>query len=212
MSGQSPPPRRSRPGVLIALLVVVMLAVGGGAFALVSAVTGKTSSTTPPSTPASSAPASAGATTPAASPTAHASATGPAGTSVVAVSSAAAQNPDVSKVQVLLERYFAAINAKNYAEYSSLLDAQMQEPESSFASGYRTTQDTAETLTSLTGTSGGGLAATVSFTSRQNPADSIYHMACTVWTITLYLQPSAAGGYLIGAPPPGYQPAHQSCP
>jgi hypothetical protein len=215
-AGPPPPsPRRGGTGLLIALLVLVVLAVGGGAFALVSAVTGKTNNNPPTSPPASSTPASPSAS---ASPTVRptVSATGTTGTSVVAVSSAAAQNTAAPQVKVLLERYFAAINAKNYAEYSSLLDAQMQEPESTFASGYRTTQDTAETLTSLTNTSGGGLAATVSFTSRQDPADSIYHMACTEWTITLFLQPangqSSATGYLIGPPPSSYQPVHQSCP
>jgi hypothetical protein len=215
---QPPPGRRGRSGLLIALLVVVVLAVGGGAFALVSAVTGKNNaqSTPPASSPPASGTASGGTTTPTARPTPDASATRPAGTSVVAVSSAAKQNAAAAQVKVLLDSYFAAINTKDYAAYSSLLDAQMQEPESSFASGYRTTEDTAETLTSLTDTGGGSLAATVSFTSRQNPADSIYHMACTVWTITLYLQPASgqasASGYLIGAPPSGYQPTHQSCP
>ena len=218
-SGPQPPPspRRSRSGLLIALLIVLVLAVGGGAFALVSAVTGNGKNNAQPKPASASPAASTGTTTPTASPTADASATGPAGASVVAVSSAAAQNPASPKVQALLERYFHAINTHNYQEWSGLLDAQMQEPESSFATGYATTQDTAETLSSLTETGGGGLAATVSFTSHQNPADSIYHMSCTVWTITLYLQPSygqssATGGYLIGSPPPGYQPAHQSCP
>jgi len=195
-----------------------MLAVGGGAFALVSAVTGKAKNTGQPSQPASTAPASpaasTGTTTPTATPTPDTSATGPTGTSAVAISPAAAQNSAAPTVQQLLEHYFAAINAHDYAEYASLLDAQMrqQNSQSSFDSGYATTQDSAETLTSLTGTGGADLAATVSFTSRQNPADSIYHMSCTVWTITLYLQPAATGGYLIAAPPPGYQPQHQSCP
>ena len=131
----------------------------------------------------------------------------------MAVAPAAATNAAAPQVQTLLEHYFAAINAHNYAAYSSLLDAQMrgQNSQSHFDSGYATTHDSAETLTSISGTSGGSLAATVSFTSHQSPADSINNSSCTAWTITLYLEPQGSG-YLIGAPPSGYEPSHQDCP
>jgi hypothetical protein len=131
----------------------------------------------------------------------------------VAVAPAAAGDPDAPRVQLLLERYFTAINSHDYGAYGSLLDAQMRQlnPPSTFASGYATTRDSAETLTGITDTGGGSLAATVSFTSHQSPADSINNSSCTAWTITLYLRPQGSG-YLIGAPPADYQPAHQNCP
>ena len=121
--------------------------------------------------------------------------------------------PAAARVRTLLERYFAAINAHNYAAYNSLLDAQMQQknPQSKFASGYATTRDSAERLTSIANIGGGSLAATVTFTSHQSPADSINNSSCTAWTITLYLQPQG-GSYLIGVPPPGYHSVHQDCP
>ncbi len=219
-SGFGPPPpspRRGGSGLLIALVVVLVLAVGGGAFALVSAVTGHKTTAQPSGQPTSGSPAtpSAGAsTTPAsATPTAATSATASPGDTAVTVAPAAAGDPTAPQVQALLERYFAAINAHDYAAYSSLLDARMrqQNSASTFASGYATTHDSAETLTGISGTGGGDLAATVSFTSHQSPADSINDSSCTAWTITLYLEPQGSG-YLIGPPAAGYQPTHQDCP
>ena len=212
---QPPSPRRGGSGLLIALVVVLVLAVGGGAFALVSALTSHKTTAQPPSQPTSGAPSSGGGSqtpTPSASASASASPSAPADTAV-AVAPAAASNAAAPQVQGLLEHYFAAINAHDYAAYSSLLDAQMrgENSQSHFDSGYATTHDSAETLTSITGTSG-VLAATVSFTSHQSPADSINNSSCTAWTITLYLEPQSGGGYLIGAPPAGYQPTHQDCP
>jgi hypothetical protein len=216
---QPPSPRRGGSGLLIALVVVLVLAVGGGAFALVSALTSHKTTAQPPSQPTSGAPAtpsSGGGSqtpTPSASASASASPSGPADTAV-AVAPAAAGNAAAPQVQTLLEHYFAAINAHDYAAYSSLLDAQMrgQNSRSHFDSGYATTHDSAETLTGISGTGGASLAATVSFTSHQSPADSINNSSCTAWTITLYLEPQGGGSYLIGAPPAGYQPSHQDCP
>lgn len=215
--GPRPPsPRRGGTALLIAVVVVAVLAAGGGAFALVSSLTGHRASSQQSSPPPSSAPASPGtaATTPA-GPTATASAspTASGGTSTVAMSSAAAANPAATQVRAFVERYFTAINAHDYAAFSSLLDARMrqQNPQSEWTSGNATTRDSAETLTSIADTGGGGLAATVSFTSHQSPADSINNSSCTAWTITLYLQPQG-GSYLIGVPPAGYQSVHRNCP
>jgi len=220
--GPRPPsPRRGGSSVLIGAAVVLVLAAGGGAYAVVSSLTGNNSGGHPssqPTSPAPTKPASSGlTTTPPASSTATASPSASpkksAKPSTVAVSPSAAAHPAVVRVRTLLEHYFAAINAHNYAAYSSLLDAQMQQqnPQAKFASGYATTRDSAETLTSIANIGGGSLAATVTFTSHQSPADSINNSSCTAWTITLYLQPQG-GSYLIGVPPPGYQSVHQDCP
>jgi len=220
---QPPSPRRGGSGVMIAAVVVLVLAAGGGAFAVVSSLTGNNTGGHPSAQPTSAAPtqpASSGAAAPAtgpASPTTTASPSAspkaPAKKSTVAVSPSAAANPASARVRTLLEHYFAAINSHDYATYSSLLNAQMRlnNPQSKFASGYATTRDSAEKLISIADTGGGGVAATVTFTSHQNPADSINNSSCTAWTITLYLQPQD-GGYLIGVPPAGYRSAHQDCP
>jgi hypothetical protein len=201
VSGPPLSPRRGRAGLGVALLIVAMLAVGGGAFALVFALTAHKNGTQAVGQPTNTAAAS-----PATSPAASAGST-------VAVAPAAAGDPAAPQVQALLGRYFTAINDHDYAAFSALLDARMrqQDSQSSFAAGYGTTHDSAQTLMSISDADSGELAATVSFTSNQSPADSIDNSPCTAWTITLYLRPQGSG-YLIGPPPPGYQPTHQSCP
>jgi len=66
------------------------------------------------------------------------------------------------------------------------------------------------TLTSLTPAGSGGFAATVAFTSHQDPADSPDNSSCTNWGITLYLVPQG-GNYLIGTPPSGYTASYRAC-
>ena len=132
----------------------------------------------------------------------------------MAVASGAADNPAAAQVTALVNSYFTAINAHDYSAYADLLDqqARRQNPKSTFDSGYRTTTDSAETLTSISGTGSGGLAASLTFTSRQSPADSIDHSSCDQWSITLFLVPDGSG-YLIGTPPSssGYQASYQPC-
>lgn len=216
-AGAQPPRRRGWAGIGIALVIVAMLAVGGGAFALVSALTAHKNGTQAagqPTAPAQPDSSGAGATpTSSAGSTASATPAAAPADATVAVAPAAAGNPAAPRVQALLERYFTAINDHDYAAYSSLLDTRMrqQNTPSSFASGYATTRDSAETLTSISDTSDGRLAVTVSFISHQSPADSINNSSCTAWAITLYLR-SQGSGYLIGTPEPGYEPTHQNCP
>jgi hypothetical protein len=115
-------------------------------------------------------------------------------------------------VAALVSKYFTAINQHNYTAYRSLLSTKMQATftHSSFETGYGSTTDANEKLTSITNTSGGGEAATLSFTSKQNPADSATGTACTNWTIVLYLQPNG-NGYLIGGAPAGYHAQYAAC-
>jgi hypothetical protein len=216
----TPPLRRSQTAILTIALVVVLLAVGGGAYALVSRFTGHKTSAPPSGNPTLSAPATpaAGATTlaprsatasPSQSATASPKVSPSAQVSVAAGVAASAAQPAVA---AFLNKYFTAINAHDYAAYSSLLDAKEQSVNTpaSFEAGYGTTTDSAEALTAIGGTSGGGEAATVSFTSHQSPADSPTKTSCTSWTITLYLQPNG-GSYLIGPAPAGYHASYQAC-
>ncbi len=115
-------------------------------------------------------------------------------------------NPAAPQVTALVNQYFMAINQNDYSAYASLLDLQMQQqnPESSFEPGYATTTDSAETLTSISDTGTGGLAAYLTFTSHQSPADSPDDSSCDQWSLTLFLVPNGAG-YLIRTPPSNYQ-------
>jgi hypothetical protein len=130
----------------------------------------------------------------------------------VAVASSVGRNAARPQVIGLLDRYFSAINQHDYAAYAQLLDPQalQRSPASAFYAGDGSTADTGEMLTGLADMSSGGVAAAVTFTSHQQPADSPDHSDCDNWSITLYLVPQGAG-YLIGLPPPGYQGSFASC-
>jgi hypothetical protein len=130
----------------------------------------------------------------------------------VQVAPGVASNPAQPQVTAYLDRYFNAINTRNYGEYNSLLDAENQQSDSksSFESGFATTKDSDEVLTGITGTGGGGLAANVSFTSHQSPADSVDQSACNDWRVSLYLVPRG-NGYVMTAAPAGYKAAYTDC-
>jgi hypothetical protein len=215
-------PGRGR-GLWIAVTAIVLLAAGGGSYALISATgnrqtalpqghtpTVASNATVPPTHPADTQPASLQASTsPSASASPSRSASPSASPSVVSVSpglkSASAQ------VEIVLSHYFQGINKHSYAEYASSQTAQgkADQPESSFNSGYATTADSGMTLTSLTPT-GQDLTATVTFTSRQSPADSVDNSPCDTWTLKLYLVPNGTG-YLITPAPSDYEPSHTDC-
>jgi hypothetical protein len=126
------------------------------------------------------------------------------------VAPSAEGGPDLQAVTTLLQSYFTAINQHDYAAYTSLLAPSMaqQNPASVFASG--STTDTDETLTALSATGSSGLAATVTFTSSQQPAESPDNSSCDEWIITLYLVPGGTG-YLIQAPPSSYSATYSRC-
>jgi hypothetical protein len=80
-----------------------------------------------------------------------------------------------------------------------------------FKNGYRSTADSNETLVGISTASDGDMAAEVTFTSHQNPADSPDHSeSCTDWDITLFLA-QGGSGYVIDPAPAGYHASHQGC-
>ena len=205
---------------MITVLVILFLAAGAAALALklrshagrVAAAPSHSATTSQPRISPSQ-PAPRVSPTPA-RPTARPSspASPPVGRATVAVTAAAARDPAAASVASFLTGYFTAINAHDYQRFRPLLGPQMQRTETpqKFATGFRSTTDSGAILIGLSALSGGRHAAIVEFTSHQLPADSPDHLACTRWTITLYLQPGGAS-YLIGIPPPGYQASHQPC-
>jgi hypothetical protein len=116
--------------------------------------------------------------------------------------------PDVRRVAALLDRYFAAVNHRNYPAYERLF-AQRHLTPREFAWGYRTSHDSKAVLAGVSSLKG-GLKATVTFTSHQDPAGSPDHSSCIDWRITLYLH-RAGATYLIGRPPTGYRAELHAC-
>jgi hypothetical protein len=207
-------PSRGAKAALIIVVVLVVLAAGGAAYKLVSRP-GKPAAS--PSAGAASAtptkPASASASTsPGTSTSASATPSASPSPGLVSVASSVGSNPATPQVETVLSHFFQGINTHSYPEYISALDAQerAKQTQSAFDHGYSTTTDSGMTLTSLTGTGSGGLAATVTFTSHQAASSSVDNSTCNNWMLTFYLVPQGTG-YLDGFAPSGYQPKYSDC-
>lgn len=215
---QGQPPGRRMTAIFVVVAVLVVLAAGGGAYALTRS---QHPTAQPPSQPTgaatTSSPTAAQTTaSESASPTASPSPSAtprPTHTGTVQVASGVSGDPAEPKVLAYLNRYFGAINAHNYNAYNSLLDAQGQAGDSlaTFNSGYGTTKDSNEVLTSIQDTGGGDVTANVSFTSRQSLASSASNSTCTNWQISLFLVPSGSSYVKTSVAPPGYHAAYSSC-
>ena len=116
---------------------------------------------------------------------------------------------DARRVAALLDRYFAAVNHRAYQAYARLFAQPGQLTPREFAWGYSTTHDSDAVLAGLAPLKG-GLKATVTFTSHQDPAHSPDHSSCIDWTIALFLH-RAGPAYLIGMPPRGYRAGLHAC-
>jgi hypothetical protein len=220
-----------RRAAFIIVLLLVVLAAGGGAYALVSR-SGGSATAGPPSNPTATATASTGASaveesasasqasssaasasaSPSASPSPSPSPS-PTHTGTVQVGAGVAGDPAEPEVESFLNRYFKSINTRNYAEYNSLLDPQLQQADSqaAFDAGFATTRDSNEVLTGITDTGGGDVTAEVSFTSHQSPADSVdKRSSCNDWQLSLYLVPQG-GGLVETAAPAGYTASYTDC-
>lgn len=135
-----------------------------------------------------------------------------AGGVTVTIGPGAAAQPGAARVAAFMAGYFDAINQRDYQSYLAAFDEQARPDytRQKFLGEFGTTTDTAPSLTALN-PAGGGLLATVTFTSHQSPAKSFTHTACTAWTLRLYLEASGAS-YLIGRPPLGSPPTTaQAC-
>jgi hypothetical protein len=127
----------------------------------------------------------------------------------VSITPRLAGRADARRVGGLLVRYFAAVNHRRYQAYASLFAQRRQLTPRDFAWGYQTSHDSNAALVGIAALKG-GLKATVTFTSQQDPAQSPDHSSCIDWRITLFLYRTGAA-YLIGMPPPGYRAGLQAC-
>jgi hypothetical protein len=200
--GSQPGTRRRLLALLVAVLIIVVAAAAAGAgtwYALGQAPAARgpavLHSSTPasPSTPAGSAPASAP----------------PAG--LASLAPAAALYPGASAIESVVNRYFQAINGRDYAAYQATQSPGIAMTASQFQAGFASTRDSAVLITGITTMRGGQPAADVTFTSRQQPQDGPDGETCTNWHVTMYFDVSA-GTYTIGAPPNGYKAAYRACP
>lgn len=150
------------------------------------------------------------------SPTAAATVTpgnpGTGGAAVVTLGPGVSGQPAAAAVAAFAGQYFNAINDHDYQAYISLFTPSGQQGLSpqAFNTGSSSSTDSGETLVVLSPAQHGKTAATITFTSHQNPSQSATKTACTVWRITLYLRPVGTS-YLIGRPPGTYHASSKAC-
>lgn len=138
---------------------------------------------------------------------------GPTSENGITIGAGASQDPNASSVADFLGQYFTAINDHDYQSYLSLQSPQIQQgmTQQQFEKGYRSTVDSSETLVGISTSPDGDLAAEVTFTSHQDPADSPDQSeSCTDWRITLFLSQDGSG-YLIDPAPSSYHASYQPC-
>jgi hypothetical protein len=121
-------------------------------------------------------------------------------------------DPAAPQVAAFLVQYFGAINRHDYAAYIALESPQEAKglTPAQFQDGYGSTADSGETLQDVSVDANGEYLARVTFTSKQDPAQSVTGTACTKWGISLYLIPNG-GSFQIGTPPSSYHAAYAPC-
>src|SRR5579875_2185258 len=207
--GNGRPPRRSG-WLLLTIMIIVVLAGGGTAAAFVLS---SNHSAKPQASQTTSPPPARPPPTPTQSPSTSPSPTSSPGQGQVAEAASVAGNPQTPRIGALLDSYFSAINTRNYPAYYALLSPQERQltSQSQFSKGFATTKDRKETLQALSAGPGGTTVASVTFTSHQNPANSVDgHQSCTHWHISLYLEQSG-NSYVIGKPPSSYHAGYAAC-
>lgn len=124
------------------------------------------------------------------------------GTDLVRVTGTATGNPSAPSIAQLLDRHFAAINARNYDGWADtvVLRRAQDQPRDRWVRAYRSTVDQSVVVENISATST-GLAAQLSFVSIQDlddaPADLRAQRIC--WSSTWPLV-CAADGMRIGTP------------
>ncbi len=131
---------------------------------------------------------------------------------LVTIEPSAAGESTAPAVVGFLAKYFTAINHHDFAAYRRLFSTSLRGGLSSaaFGRGYGTSRDSLVTLHSVSSAGTAELDAAVTFSSRQQPADSPTHSACTAWVISLYLIKEGRN-YVLVSPPAGYQASFSDC-
>jgi len=131
---------------------------------------------------------------------------------LVRPASAAAAAPQERPALSLLDRYFAAINAHDFAAYQKLFRPAVRSglSETDFIARYGTATDSAAILHSITPVGRRELALMVTFTSHQRPSSSRIHSSCTNWSVRLNVVRDGSR-YLMDNPPAADRPSGYAC-
>lgn len=200
------PPRRPRPGrrtVLIAAVVAAVVLVAGASVLLARTF----GSAGAPAQTAAPGPTGAQADPPSTIPTPTTESPPTVSTSgLVRLGPAAAAHPSAQPVLALAERYFTAINSRDYATWSTTVVPRRAtaQPQQAWLRAYRSTSDQSVEITSLTDAGPGAVTVGLSFVSTQDVADAPADLPATriCWQ-TRWPVLDLAGGGRIDAPPRG---------
>ena len=132
----------------------------------------------------------------------------PAG--LASLTPSAALYPGASAIEAVINRYFQAINGRDYAAYRATQSPGNAMTAPQFQAGFESTRDSDVLITGITTMPDGSPAADVTFASQQQPQDGPDGESCTNWHVTMYFDGSA-GTYTIGASPNGYKASYQAC-
>jgi hypothetical protein len=199
--GPQPGARRGPRTLLVVALIVVAATAAAGAgtwYAMRQAPAARVPAVLHSPAPAS--PSGPDRSVPASAP--------PAG--LVSLAPAAALYPGAGALEGVVNRYFRAINGRDYAAYQATQSPGNAMTASQFQAGFASTRDSDVLITGISSAFDGRPAADVTFTSRQQPQDGPDGESCTNWHVTMYFDGSA-GTYTIGAPPNGYKASYQTC-
>jgi uncharacterized RDD family membrane protein YckC len=131
---------------------------------------------------------------------------------VLTIGTAAQSEPEEQDVADLLDRYFTAINTRNYSGYTATqaADIRADMDESQFQDGYASTTDSDATLVDIVDTPNGGRGAQLTFTSNQDAADGPDGQSCTDWTLT-YALVTEGGSWKLDGIVDGTDHSHTAC-
>jgi hypothetical protein len=135
-----------------------------------------------------------------------------AGQNQLVVDQAAATAPGEAAITATLNRYFNAINNRDYLTYKRTFIMALRGGISpaSFNAGLGTTTDSSEQLRSITVIGAGQADAFVTFVSQQPTAASAGRLSCTAWSMEFFLG-QRVSRYLLVAPPHWYEASNIGC-
>jgi hypothetical protein len=136
----------------------------------------------------------------------------PTSQNLLVVDQAAATAPGGAAIAATLNRYFGAINNRDYLVYKRTFIIALRAGISpaSFSVGVGATTDSSEQLRSISVIGAGQADAIVTFVSRQATAASAGSTSCTAWSMEFYLG-QRASRYLLVAPPQRQKASSISC-
>lgn len=151
------PQRRSGSWAIASAVLVALLVLGGFGINFVQSLASGAA--------AGTADSSGGSAT---------SATASLSTALVTVSHSAATHPRAGEVVRLIDKHFAAINARDYDAWRTTVVAKRaaDQPESTWLANYRSTTDEAVAISAISDAGSGQLAVTLTFVSNQDLADA----------------------------------------